>query len=101
MKSVVFITFTRGHGRRPGLIKHGFIDVEEFKNFFVIPESCVYADIYQRQITIYHSDKTVEHVDLDYWGFAGNLFDVSREMKDLEFPFQCNRVINCVFSEYE
>lgn len=101
MQPIVFVTFTRRHGRQPGLIRQGFIEAEDFKKFSVIPESCVYADIYQRHITIYNNDKTVEEVNIDYWGFSGNIFDMCKDMKDLEFPFQCKCVVNCVFSEYE
>lgn len=101
MNGVVFCTFTRSYGRRPGLIRHGFIELEEFRKFSCIPETCVYVDVFQRDLRIYHSDKTAEDVHLDYWGFSGNLFNASKDMKDLEFPFQCHCVVSCIFSEYE
>ena len=101
MNEVVFLTFTRSYGRRPGLVRHGFIQLEEFKKFTCIPSSCIYVDVYQRDIRVYHNDKTAQDIHLDFWGFSGNLFEASRDMKDLEFPFVCNCVVNCVFSEYE
>ena len=101
MNDVVFCTFTRSYGRSPGLVRHGFIEIEEFKKFSCIPESCVYVDVYQRYIKVYYNDKTTEDIHLDFWGFSGNLFEASKNMKYLEFPFKCHCVVNCVFSEYE
>ena len=101
MNEVVFCTFTRSYGRRPGLVRHGFISVEEFRKFSVIPESCIYLDVYQRDIRVYYNDKDPEDIHIDYWGLSRNLFDATNDMKDVQFPFMCHCVVNCVFSEYE
>ena len=101
MRDVVFCTFTRSHRLNPGVIRHGFIDLEQFRLLTVIPESCVYVDIYQRSLRLYYNDNTSEDIELDYWGFSGNVFDMCKDLTDLEFPFQCHCVVNAVFTEYE
>ena len=85
----------------PGLIKHGFIDLEVFQHVTTIPRSCVYVEIYQRSLTLYHDNDVVEDLELDHWGFSGNLFDMCKDMTDLEFPFECHCVVSSVFGEYE
>lgn len=101
MRNVVFCTFTRGYGMNPGLVRHGFIDVEDFKQLTDIPESCIYVDIYQRSLRLHYMDKSCEEVDLEYWGFSRNIFHMCKDMADLEFPFQCHCVVNSVLGEYE
>lgn len=101
MTKVVFCTFTRRHGRQPGLIRHGFINLDDFRSITVIPDTVIYVDIYQRSLVLYHSNKTSEEIELDYWGFSGNLFSMCKDMKDLQFPFECHCVVNSVFGEFE
>ena len=101
MDQVVFCTFTRGYGRNPGLIKHGFIELSYFSLITEIPDCAVYVDIYQRDIRIYYNDQTTEERTLDYWGFSRQLFRVCKPMTEIQFPFECHCVVNSVLGEYE
>lgn len=101
MRNVVFCTFTKRHGINPGLVLHGFIDVDGFLDMPLAPGDCVHIDIYQRSIRYHYSDGTIEETELDYWGTSSSILRMCKDIGELSFPFECHCVVNSVFGEYE
>lgn len=101
MKQVVLCTFSKGHGIKRERAKNGFMELSDFKLFDVFPEGCVRIDIHQRDVKLQYDDGSSEEIVLDYWGVSKNIYEACHSINKLEFPFQCNAIINVLIGEYE
>lgn len=101
MKEVILCTFSKNHGMKPGLIKHGFMEIDDFNLLTVFPEGCERIEIHQKDIKIIYDDNSYKEINLDYWGFSKNVYEMSHPIGNLEFPFVCKAMINVLFGEYE
>ena len=101
MREVILCTFSQNHGLKPGLIKHGFMEIADFKLLNLFPEECTRIEIHQQDIKVIYNDNSSDEIKLDYWGFSKHIYEMSHPIKKLEFPFICKAMINVLFGEYE
>ena len=97
---VVYLTFSKSHGIIPGLVKHGFIDIDFFMDQEIIPD-CVHAYIHQKYIKYKTHDGKEYEMELDYWGMSWNLYNMCKSMDEIEGPFCVHMSIDVHFGEYE
>lgn len=100
MEDVVFCTFSKSHGIKPGLMRHGVIDIGTITSACIFPQDCIHANIDQLDVT-YRTKEGIEQVKLDYWGLSWNLYNMCKPLTELEYPFRCHMTIDVHFGEYE
>ena len=99
--NVVYLTFSKSHGIMPGLVKHGFIDIDFFRDQEIIPD-CVHAYIHQKYIKYKTHDGKEYEMELDYWGMGWNLYNLSKNINEIiDQPFCVHMTIDVHFGEYE
>ena len=99
--NVVYLTFSKSHGIIPGLVKHGFIDIDFFRDQEIIPD-CVHAYIHQKYIRYKTYDGKEYEMELEHWGLSWNLYNLSKNMDEIiDGPFCVHMSIDVHFGEYE
>ena len=98
--NVVYLTFSKSHGIMPGLVKHGFIDIDFFMDQEIIPD-CVHAYIHQKYIKYKTSEGKEYEMELEHWGLSWNLYNMCKSMNEIHGPFCVHMTIDVHFGEYE
>ena len=100
-QNVVFCTFSKSHGIKPGLIKHGFIDIDLFLRECILPIDCVHAYIHEKYMKYKTKDGDEIEMEFDHWGLSWNLFNMCRSTEQILYPFVVHMTIDVHFGEYE
>ena len=98
--NVVLLTFSKSHGIKPGIIKIGFIDYDFFLNEDILPD-CIHAYIHEKYMKYKTRDNEEFEVEFDHWGLSRNLFDMSKDLQKISYPFVTHMTIDIRIGEYE